>query len=289
MENSRNETKILILCVLGAVVVIVLSIIALIGIWTGDNSEKAEKEQVVDLSLGNYQNIQYDLDKQVSNYSKEIITFLTTKNIDKLYAMANPEYLEYFKLDKEGLKKVLENKGFYGNTLTTSKYDSTGLDLNKYLRLAVGSINNDYIDGTINVIEYSPNDYKIAFDKFVFYKKQPIKYIREDLEIKISEQVAYDNVYNFNMSIVNNTDNTIYLNVDKEYDFICLVDSYNNNIGASTHMYANKVISLTKGKTVNLKLTFAIDDMAIDTIKSIVIKGVQSSKTGAVTDIELEI
>ena len=288
MENERTETKIVVLCVLGAVCVIIIAIIALIGIWTG-NDEEVKEEQVIDNSLGAFHNVQVTEEEQVTKYSESIITFLTNKNIDNIYDMTNPEYLEYFNLDKAGLKKVLENKGLYGTVLTTNKYNSTVVDSNNCFRIALSSSNNDYVDDTVNVIEYSPNDYKIAFDKFIFYKKEPIKYIREDLEITISNQVAFDGRYNVTVSITNNTDDTVYINKNEAYEFIYLVNTSGNEIGTATHLYAGQAVAISKNKTINMNLSFSLDDMTIGTMKSIKIKGVSTSKTGVVTDIELSI
>jgi len=289
MENERNETKIIILCVLAAICVVTISIIVLVGIWTDNDEEEADKVQVASTSLGTFQNMQVSMDEQVAKYSENIIAFLTTKNIDKIYNMTNPEYLEYFKLDKAGLKKVLENKGFYGTVLTTDEYNSTTVDSNNCFRVSLSSSNNDYVDGTVNIIEYSPNDYKISFDRFIFYKKEPIKYIREDLVITVSEQVAYDSMYNVTISITNNTDDTVYLNNKEAYEFIYLVNTAGNEIGTSTHLYAGQSVSILKNKTINMNLGFSLKDMAIGTIKSIKIKDVETSKTGITTDIELDI
>lgn len=289
MENERNETKIIILCVLAAICVVTISIIVLVGIWTDNDEEEADKVQVTSTSLGAFQNMQVSMDEQVAKYSENIITFLTTKNIDKIYSMTNPEYLEYFKLDKAGLKKVLENKGFYGTVLTTDEYNSTSVDSNNCFRVGLSSSNNDYVDGTVNIIEYSPNDYKIAFDRFIFYKKEPIKYIREDLVITVSEQVAYDTMYNVTISITNNTDDTVYLNNEEAYEFIYLINTSGNEIGTATHLYAGQTVSILKNKTINMNLSFSLDDMAIGTIETIKIKDVETSKTGISTDIELDI
>lgn len=289
MENERTETKIVVLCVLAAVCVIVIAIIVLIGIWTGNDDEKVQEEQVVSTSLGYFHNVQVTEEEQVTKYSESIITFLTNKNIDTIYDMTNPEYLEYFNLDKAGLKKVLENKGLYGTVLTTNKYSSTTVDSNNYFRIPLSSSNNDYVDDTVNVIEYSPNDYKIAFDKFIFYKKEPIKYIREDLEITVSKQVAFDSRYNVTVSITNNTDDTVYINKNEAYEFIYLVNTSGNEIGTATHLYAGQAVAISKKKTINMNLSFSLDDMAIGTMKSIKIKGVATSKTGITTDIELSI
>lgn len=289
MENERNETKIIILCVFAVICVVTLSITALIGIWTNNDKENENKMEETSTSLGNFKNVQVAMDEQVAKYSEIITTFLTTKNIDKIYSMTNPEYLEYFKLDKLGLKKVLEDKGFYGTLLTANEYNWTSVNNNNYFRLGLSSSNNDYIDGTVNIIEYSPNDYKIAFDRFIFYKKEPIKFIREDLEITISEQVAYDSMYNVTISITNNTDDTVYLNAKAAYEFIYLVNTSENEIGTSTHLYAGQTVSLLKNKTINMNLSFSLEDMAIGNIKSIKIKDVMTSKTGITTDIELNI
>ena len=290
MEDERKETKILVLCVLGAICVIVISIIALIGIWTPEYKEEVEQEkQTVSDSIGSYENIQYSVDEQVAKYSEDIINYISTKNIDKIYEITSPEYLEYFNMDKESLRKDLENKGFYGLVLTSNKYNTSTIHNNKYFRLSLNTKNNNYVDGTINIIEYSPNDYKIAFDKFVFYKKEPIKYVREDLQITVSEQVAFDTLYNVTISITNNSNDTVYLNNNEEYEFICLVNNSGNEIGTATHLYAGQVVELPRNKTINMELSFSIDDMSIDTIKAIKIKDVVMSKTGIVNDINLDI
>ena len=290
MEYERKETKILILCVLGAICVIVISIIALIGIWTPDDIvEKEEEKQTISDTLGVYENIQYSVDEQVTKYTEDIINYIITKNIDKIYEMTSPEYLEYFNMDKEALKKDLENKGLYGLVLTSNKYNMVNLDSNRYFRLSLNTKNNSYVDSTINIIEYSPNDYKIAFDKFVFYKKEPIKYVREDLLITINEQVAFDTLYNVKICITNNSNDTVYLNKSEAYEFICLVNNSGSEIGTATHLYAGQVVELPRNKTINMELSFSIDDMSIDTIKSIKIKDVVMSKTGIVNDINLDI
>ena len=287
MEDERKETKILVLCVLGAICVIVISIIALIGIWTPDDKEDVEQEKpTVSDSIGAYENIEYSMDEQVGKYSEDIINFLATKNIDKIYDMTNPEYLQYFNLDKDALREDLENKG-YGIVLSNGKYSSAALGANRYFRLNLNTKDNNYVDGTINIIEYAPNDYKIAFDRFVFYKKEPIKYVREDLNIVISEQVAYDTRYKANISITNNTADTVYINNSKAYEFIYLKNSTGGEIGTAVHLYAGEQVAITSGKTLNMSLDFDIDDMSAGNIKSIVIKGVNISKTGIDADIEL--
>ena len=289
MDNERNETKIVIICVLAAICVVIISILVLIGIWTDDDKEEVKEKQVDLNSIGNFQNVQFTTDEQVAKYSESIVAFLTTKNIDKIYDMTNPEYLDYFNLDKVGLKKVLENKGYYGTVLTAKEYNLATIDSNTYFRVGLGSKNNNYVDGTVNIVEYSPNDYKIAFDRFLFYKKEPIKYIREDLEITVSEQVAYDTMYNVKISVTNNSDDTVYLNNEASYEFIYLVNNSDREIGTSTHLYAGQVVEVLKNKTVNMDLSFSVDDMRIGTIEKIKIEDVFVSKTGISTDIELDI
>lgn len=289
MGNERNETKIIVSCVLAVICVITISIVVLVGIWTNDSEKNIDEEQVVSLSLGFYQNMQVSTDEQVRLYTENIITFLTTKNIDRIYDITNPQYLEYFKLDKFGLKKLLENKGIYGLVLTTKEYNSTTIDSNNFFRVGLSSSNNDYVDDTVNIIEYSPNDYKISFDKFVFYKKEPVKYMREDLEITVSEQVAYDTMYNVTVSITNNTDDKVNLNSKEVYEFIYLITNTGRELGTATHLYAGQAVEILKNKTINMNLSFSLEDMQIGTIRAIKIKDVLITKTGISADIELPI
>jgi len=290
MNEMRNETKIVISCVLSAICVIIVAIIVLIGIWTGDNdkSDKEEKNHVVN-SLGYYNTIKYEEKEQISKYADDVITYLTTQNMDELHRITNPEYLEYFNLDKDGLKKVLTQKGMLGKVLTTNKYDLAKLGTNRYIRINLVTKNSAFVNDNINIIEYSPNDYKIAFDKFVFYKKEPTNYVREDLQITISNQVAFDNMYKLNVNIKNNTDNAVYINSERAYEFMYLDTSTQGEMRPAVHLYAGQEVAIEKNKSINMNLEFNIDDMTANTINQLIIKDVFISKTGLRTEIKLDL
>ena len=287
MENENNDRKILILCALGAVCVIIVAIIVLIGIWTPDKKTEAQ-EQKADLSLGKYENIYVDDKEQVNQYIDKITTYLATKNLDKLYEMLNPEYVEYFNVSKEKLKKDLVEKGLYGTVLTSNKYNLSTLNSNRYITANLNSNTKGYVQDLVNIIEYSPNDYKIAFDNFVMYNKVPQEYIRNKLNIKVNEQVAFNSKYIIKMSITNNTDDVVYFNPNRAYDFIYLVSSTQGNVPLAVHLYSRETVSIDNGKTLNLNMEFNIDEMSVNNIKGILIKEVKIGKTGELVDIQLD-
>jgi len=291
MKNENtNETKIIIVCTLGIICVVIIAILLLIGIWTdNDVKDVVEDEVTHDISFGNYQYVSWTSDEQVSKYSSEIISCLAKQDIDKLYDMTNPEYLECFNLDKEQLKNKIINKGLFGAALTTKKARTTTLYNSRYIKLNISSLNSNLVEGYINIIEDFPNTYKIAFDNFVFYKKEPITFYRENLVITLSEQIAYDSKYNVKISITNNSNDVVYINSNRAYDYIYLVNKSGSEVSVATHINVGKTVEILQNQVINLDLSFSIDDMAIGTIQSIKLKDVVASKTGVATDLVINI
>lgn len=292
LKNNDNGSKILILCMLGIVAIIIIAIYLLISIWKPEpvndntkNENNKEETSQVSTKIGTYSNKVVKEDENIVDYSENINNGLFTSNIDYVYSITSPEYLSYFNLDKEGLKQLLIQKGMYGKSLEMSSYVSKKLNNNRIFRINVKSDENGLIDDSINIIENSPNNYKIAFDRFLHYDKEPIEYIREELKITISEKAVFDTLLKVRLSITNTTDNSVVINQKQSYECIYLNAYGEKTYTPSVSPISSRIITIEKGSTFNFNLTFNIDDLSADKIKEIKLKDVTVNKTGVNTDI----
>lgn len=292
INNIRRQepgNKLLLWLALGVVVVITTAILLLVIIWkpkneTGRNSEKKIE---TNNSIGNYNRISFSEDDQIKEYVEDIMMYLSTENIDQIYNMTSEEYLKYFELDKAELKKRLVEKGILSNVVYSDKYEVINLGKSKLIRINVLSHKSGAIDEKINIIEYSPNNYKIAFDRFVYNDIKEKEYIREGLNFVVYNQVMFDNLYKISLSIENNTEDNVVLNSKQEHEIFYLDTDSGIEYKPTVSMLYGNITPINPSSSMNFTLSFNVTDTTMNSISSIIVKNVLLEKTDITTDIEL--
>lgn len=297
MSDFFDDRRLVVACIIGIVVVLTISIISITVVWqtnlggasgTTSNEAVGGNGEVIESDIGKYKVVNVSDEAQLKKYAVDLADNLEFVNIDALYESLDPGYVEYFKVTKESLKAKLEGKGILGKKLEMSDYIYTTLNGKRIYSLKYSNADNS-LNGSINIIENSPNNYSIALDDFVAYDKNPREFVKDGLKFTIYDQAWFNTKYKLKATFKNLNESSYIVNSSRLYENNYIKLSNLSEVRTVTTVLAGDSVRLDKGSEMNYSLEFNISEFSFSTIKSFIIKDVKSVDTDISKDYEFEI
>lgn len=293
MEDFFDGKKAIVAFCVGIVVTLVLSLVSLVVLWKTDFGTNVESvatgtTTAVSSDLGSYKVINTSRDDQVEVYALDLVNKLAQSDVDGLYELLNPGYIEYFSITKDSFKKKLETLGILGKNLELSSYDYASLDNTKVFAVKYATSDN-LLSGSINILETSPNVYTIAFDNFVSYVTEPTVYIQDGIQFTLSNQLWLNSMYKVKLNIKNLNEERCIVNSSNYYENFYIKLSTTSELRTNTTVVAGDTITLEKNGEMNCQLEFSISELSFSSVDSLIVKDIMLSNTGISKDYEFEL
>lgn len=289
MSDMFDDKRVLVACVIGIAVVLVISMTSIIFIWKNNLMPKETVENntdivnVQDTGLGKYTGAIVTRETQLKMYASDLIQKIQSSDIDALYDLLDPGYIEYFNVTKTSLEENLKSKMILGKKLEMPKYKYTNASDKNVFVVEYSSLDS-YINGKINIIEKSPNNYAIAFDDFIAYEKEPRTFVQDGLSLTVSNQVWFSSKYLLDATFKNLNETSYIYNSNNLYENNFLLLNNSNEIRTLSTVVSGDSIELAKNAEIKYKLEFNISELSFSTIKGILIKDIKSSTTNIAQD-----
>ena len=254
MLDYEKQRQLVIVFILGVILVVIFSIVALVFIWL------PEKEEEEVFEVGKVKSESFQEEDILIKYYNQIANMFLQEDTDKIYSLVGKDYLEYNKLTKEDVKKYLEDKGILGRKLelvTTRSYNVPGYSNVYYLDIK--ATNEVYSIGIV-IREISPENYTIAFDKFIDFSKDIYSETVNSIEMQIFERVRYTNSVEFKFKLTNNYDKKVVINSNSLAHAILLVGAQSKAKQPIMTTLSTARIELQPGAYRPFSAVFNIDD-----------------------------
>lgn len=282
MLDYEKQRQLIVVFTLGVILVVIFVIIALVFIWLPENEEEKETFEVGKV---NYTNVQES--DIIVKYYNTLSNMLLYEKIDEIYPLVANDYLEYNELSKQSIEEYLHKKGVLGKNmeLTTSKtYSIPGYNKVYYLDLKAANEMNSI---GIIIKEFSPENYTIAFDKFVDFSKDIYSSTVNSIGLKVLERIRNIDSVEYKIRITNNYDKNVVINNKSVANAVLLISSDSKAKVPVMNTLATKKVELIPGESRNITTIYQISDEYDHILyNTLVLKGVSYGETYGETDIQ---
>ena len=294
MDDNIKDQKISILIIMVSGIVIIIALSLLVLLWTTslNNALEAPQEESQankDYPLGEFGLVSVSTSEQIAKYGNIISTYLGVGDYESLYNYVDQEYIEEYNLTVEGLKSLLESKGILNKNLVIDDYQNTTFDNEKIYRVNIVSSDNNSISDYLIIKEKSPGDFSIFFDEFVGIDKSPQEFVRDELQITVTNQKYYTTHYSATLKIKNNSQSNIILNYSNSYDPVYVMIGSNSEERNRLTTFGGAQKVLEPNTELNFNVDFIIPDLSYTLIRGFRIKDVYIEKSQNTKTIEFEI
>lgn len=294
MDDNIKDQKISILIIIVSGIVIIIALSLLVLLWTTSLNEALEDPQEEsqankDYPLGEFGLVSVSTSEQIAKYGNIISTYLGVGDYESLYNYVDQEYIEEYNLTVEGLKSLLESKGILNKNLVIKDYQNTTFDNEKIYRVNIVSSDNNSISDYLIIKEKSPGDFSISFDEFVGIDKSPQEFVRDELQITVTNQKYYTTHYSATLKIKNNSQSNIILNYSNSYDPVYVMIGSNSEERNRLTTFGGAQKVLEPNTELNFNVDFIIPDLSYTLIRGFRIKDVYIEKSQNTKTIEFEI
>lgn len=289
MSDMFEDKRVLVACTIGIAVVLVISMTSIMFIWKNNLMPKETPENTTDIvsvqdtGLGKYSGAIVTRETQLKMYVSDLVSKIQSNDIDSLYELLDPGYIEYFNVTKTSLEENLKSKMILGKKLEMSKYKFANASDKNVFVVEYSSLDS-YINGKINIIEKSPNNYFIAFDDFISYDKEPKTFVKDGLSLTVSNQVYFSSKYLLDATFKNLNETSYIYNSNNLYENNFLLLNNSKEIRTLSTVVSGDSVELAKNAEIKYKLEFNISELSFSTIEGILIKDIKSSTTNIAQD-----
>lgn len=219
--DYEKQRKLLVVFILALILVVIATLAALVVIWIPD-PETEEDEQFI---VGKVNQQTVTEEEVVKKYYEQLYVLFANSDLDGIYELVGEDYLEYYELEKEEVIEWLKEKNVTSKMLELSQYKAFMLaGYSNVYEFDLKAKDEAY---SVNVVirESSPNNYTIAFDKFIDYKKDVYTSTKDSVKLDIYERIQYTNSIQYEIKLTNCYNKNIKINLDKSATPIILVNS----------------------------------------------------------------
>lgn len=266
-NNKRN-------IIIAIVVYAIITIAVIVYIWVPKGNEYYTYQSV---------DLEEKKERLAQEYIDEVSLLFRTEDKNGIKGMLSQEYLDFMGKSADEIIEELESEGYfslYAEVRGVSVYEDT------YSYVYTTTIYSDNNSQTINIIERSPYEYKIAFGNFYSYSTEGNSYTSNDVKFTINSK--YNNLryieYNIEIKNLNNVYASFNFNENSAIQAV-LEDgtgySLTNAISSEEYTKINTNTSIKK------ELVFEIPAQLQNSIKYIVFKNVKIDT--ATMDIKMEV
>lgn len=292
MSDIFDDKRVLVACIAGIAIVLVISMTSIIFIWKNNlvpqNNVPNDINNIGIVSEGNtnigkYSVVTVSREAQLKVYASDLIQKIQSSDIDGIYELLDPGYVEYFNVTKTSLEQNLKSKMILGKKLEMPKYKFANTGDKNVFVVEYSSLDS-YINGKINIIEKSPNNYSIAFDDFIAYDKEPKNFVQDGLSLTVSNQVWFSTRCSFDVTFKNLNETSYIYNSNGSYENNYLILGSGTELRTLSTVVSGDSIELAKNAEIKYKLEFNISELSFATVKGILVKDIKSSVTGITQD-----
>lgn len=284
MLDYEQQRKLIIVFILAVVLVVIIAIVALVFIWLPEK----EEEYVFEVGIVNSVNVSEET--VIKHYYEEISQMLLNKDTDAIYKLVGKDYLEYNKYTKQDIEKYIQDKNVLGSALelvTTETYAVPGYSNVYYLDIKV--VDEVYSMGIV-IREISPENYTIAFDKFIDYSTNVYNGVVNSVELDVYKMVRYTNSVEYGFRVTNNYDKDIVINNNSLANAIIWVNSQNQVKTPIMTTLATSQVKLASKSLNEFVVVYNISDVYdYYTYNTLVLKDVLYTGMQGTTDIQFNL
>jgi len=220
MLDYETQRKLIIIFILATILVSISAIVALVFIWTPNKDVEAEKQ----FEVGKIEAPSSSAGDVIQKYYKQLYVMFLNNDLDQIYSLVGNDYLQYFDYDKQDIVNLLREKNVLTSGLELAQYKSFVLPgYSSVYELDLKVKNEAY---AINVVirEMSPNNYTIAFDKFIDYKENVYSETKDSIKLDIYERIRYTNSLQYEVKLTNGYNKNVKINSGATGNPIILVN-----------------------------------------------------------------
>lgn len=282
--QGEKERQLVLLCVTGIVIVIIVTVLAIIGIW---NRKSEQDKKLAEYKLGRIiMEESVSEENYVKGYFAQIQKMLFEEDYATFYEYLGEDYIEYSGLTEESLKEYLESKKIVGQFLTLKAYESVAVEGFGNAYVLNIKLKDDVYDLTLVVREVSPNDYTIALDEYIKSEKIGYNSTINGINLEIKNVIYFSNYVEYDLVVKNTHDDTVVLNSNNKAEGIyvkltddTLVSPYNTVLGGSE-------AKIEKDRMKEYKIRYNVKNENVTSIESIVIKDIYYNGREVTGDVE---
>lgn len=286
MLDYNEQRKAITVFILGVILVIIITIVMLVFIWIPDKEEQKEVKYQVGIIESN---VMQETDV-VNKYYDELYVLFLNNDIDGLYKLLGSDYTEYNNYDKEKITEYLRNKEILGKSLELVQYQNIFLpEYNNVYSLDLKVKDEAY---SINVIirEKAPEQYTIAFDKFIDYSKNVYEKTINSINMNVHGRIRYTNSIEYDFKLTNNYSKEVKINGSASATPIILVSTQENSRRPIVSTLSTAETSLGTKESKNFKVVFNIEDEYDYLIYStLVLKNIEYSGINGTSNLEFNL
>lgn len=280
MLNDEKQRQITILIITGIVIVSIITILILISIWTPAKEEPISDE----FRVGYIDYEQYTDEDIVKNYYTKIMVNFLNSDYEKIYNNLSKDYIEYSNMTLTKLKDKLENMQIVGKVLQLNSFQKSYL--NDYTIYYVNlQAQGDASDITIVIREYSPENYSISFDDFIYMDENIYNKTYESLNLNVNRVIYTVDKVKYNITLTNKFSGNIVINSKKLYEGIYLKDLSDNIKSPYSVTFGGSEIKLIENQKKDFEVIYDIEDMSYSYIKGLVVRDVFYNSINKTTDV----
>lgn len=283
---NQNREKIIIVIAIIAFFIIVMQVIN--GILKNRNrfAGNTDINKTVDVTKPNKSEITgQELTEKVTetntNLIKEFVTYCNSQEVQKAYDLLSidckAEYGNDINVFKNNyLNKIFDNAKTYKLDLMGSISGTHTYKITYYKEdlLATGGVSNNNIEDYITIIKEN-NENKINISSFIRKENINKSQSSNDLEVIVNNKKVYKSYEIYNLTIKNNSKNTISISDGINNSDIYLMDKNNTKYTAFINEIPMYNLSLRNGQQINIDIKFnkiydiyrTIEKMRFDNIK----------------------
>lgn len=272
MLDYEEQRKLIIIFILAAILTIIIAIGMLVLIWWPNvevETEKIFEVGKVDVQTHTEQEV-------IQKYYKQLYVMFINNDLDAIYDLVSEDYLEYFRYDKQDIIEMLREKNVLTRGLELAQYKSFMIDGYSSVYELDLKVKNEAYSINIIIKEESPNNYTIAFDKFIDYKTNTYSETKDSIKLDIYQLIRYTNSIQYEMKLTNGYNKDVKINSGGSGNPIILVNNKNETRRAIMTTLSTAEITMEPEENRTFTAVFNIEDTYdFITYNLLVIKDIQ--------------
>ncbi len=219
MLSYDKQRQLVIVCILGIILTVIIAGAVLFFIWKPQEvKEKGYKLGEVDL-------VALDSNAMLNEYYNRLKGLLQNSDLDAICDLVSDDYYKYTGKTREDIKNYLTEANVLGKSLSLSNglvYST--IEYNNVYELNLKSDGEIY---SINIIvrEVAPEDYTIAFDKFIDSRENVYRGTVNSVELSIAKITRFTTSMTCTLRVTNGYHEMVTLNANGKNSAVPIVSS----------------------------------------------------------------
>lgn len=272
-------------------VAIIIAIILIINVWRnfGDGiSGENDMQTTENLDIGTFKVESYDTDYAIQKYLEKINGYLLNSDSQSLYNLLSDDYKEYYSYTQEDLYSNLKGKNVFGKQFIAAEYVYNKVENKNIYKVKLNS-NDNTTSLDINIIEESPNKFKISLDEFIMKSDRNTEQTINGLTLNIKDVVYFNNRITSNATLTNSNNYNVIVNYQalNEDIYYRINNSNNENVDYLTEasVFNGEIKVIQPNSDIALKFDLHTDSNIFDSIDYLVIKDVKLTENSSAMEL----